>query len=195
MKEDILEQLVDCYLQSKGYFTRHNLKFKPRKDHKDFIVKQDSNHSDIDVIGYNPCLPSPDNIWVVSCKSWQAGFSVNEKIKQIVKNKRLGGKESWRYFRELVVDKWADALIEEVKKATGSKRFTYVTAVTSIKGDRAIWEKEPMFLRKLRKNPIRIISLKDMIDDLTPTLTKTVVPSQFVRTLQLLKAAGFNLKV
>ena len=29
MKEDILEQLVDDYLQTEGYFTRHNLKFKP----------------------------------------------------------------------------------------------------------------------------------------------------------------------
>jgi hypothetical protein len=32
MKEDILEQLVDDWLQSRGYFTQHNLKFKPRPD-------------------------------------------------------------------------------------------------------------------------------------------------------------------
>ena len=28
MKEDILEQLVDDYLQAKGYFTRHNINFR-----------------------------------------------------------------------------------------------------------------------------------------------------------------------
>ncbi len=53
MKEDILEQLVDDYLQSQGYFTRHNIKFRPRKEHSEFNSRTDSNHSDIDVIGLN----------------------------------------------------------------------------------------------------------------------------------------------
>lgn len=35
MKEDILEQMVDEYLQHKGYFTRHNIKFRPAGDHAD----------------------------------------------------------------------------------------------------------------------------------------------------------------
>jgi hypothetical protein len=55
MKEDILEQLVDDFLLAKGYFTRHNVKFKPRADHPEFIPKDDSNHSDIDVLGYLRC--------------------------------------------------------------------------------------------------------------------------------------------
>ena len=54
MKEDILEQLVDDYLQSQGYFTRHNIKFRPRSDHPDFVKLKDSNHSDIDVVGFHP---------------------------------------------------------------------------------------------------------------------------------------------
>jgi hypothetical protein len=29
MKEDVLEQLVDDYLMHQGYFTRHNIRFKP----------------------------------------------------------------------------------------------------------------------------------------------------------------------
>jgi hypothetical protein len=29
MKEDVLEQIVDDYLQFKGYFTTHNVRFKP----------------------------------------------------------------------------------------------------------------------------------------------------------------------
>jgi hypothetical protein len=45
MKKDILEQPVDDYLQGKGYLTRHNIRFRPNNH---------GNHSDIDVIGYNP---------------------------------------------------------------------------------------------------------------------------------------------
>ena len=33
MKEDVLEQVVEDYLQSRGYFTRHNVRFKPAPDH------------------------------------------------------------------------------------------------------------------------------------------------------------------
>jgi hypothetical protein len=69
MKEDILEQLVDDYLQVRGYFTRHNLKFRPKAEHPEFIRNQDSNHSDIDVLGYNPLLCGPARIMAVSCKS------------------------------------------------------------------------------------------------------------------------------
>ena len=43
MKEDILEQLVDEYLMHKGYFTMHNMKFKPRKDHPEYVTNKDSS--------------------------------------------------------------------------------------------------------------------------------------------------------
>ena len=59
MKEDILEQLVDDYLQYKGYFTRHNIKYRPSPQHPDFDKLQDSNHSDIDVLAINPLLSGP----------------------------------------------------------------------------------------------------------------------------------------
>ena len=72
----MLEQLVDDDLQAKGYFTRHNIKFKPRVDHPDFVTKDDSDHSDIDVLGYHPLLSGPARVFAVSCKSWQGGFNV-----------------------------------------------------------------------------------------------------------------------
>ena len=87
MKEDILEQLVDDYLQAKGYFTRHNIKFKPRPDHPDFVTKDDSNHSDIDVIGYHPRLLGPARVVAVSCKSWQGGFNVEAGLRDIATNR------------------------------------------------------------------------------------------------------------
>ena len=49
-KEDILEQIVEEYLVHNGHFVQHNIKFLPRKDHPDFVLKKDSNHSDIDVL-------------------------------------------------------------------------------------------------------------------------------------------------
>jgi hypothetical protein len=65
-KEDILEQLVEEFLIHRGYFVRHNVKFLPRKDHPDFISNLDSNHSDIDVLAFNPLLQGADRIWAVS---------------------------------------------------------------------------------------------------------------------------------
>jgi len=62
MKEDILEQLVDDYLQTKGYFTRHNIKFEPDRSHPDYAVRKDDNHSDIDVIGYNLRKEAADRV-------------------------------------------------------------------------------------------------------------------------------------
>src|ERR1039457_2960507 len=57
--EDILEQLVEEFLIHRGYFVRHNVKFLPRKDHADFSSKLDSNHSDIDVLAFNPRRQGP----------------------------------------------------------------------------------------------------------------------------------------
>ena len=42
MKEDILEKMVDEYLQHKGYFTRHNIKFRPAGDHVEYDTRQDA---------------------------------------------------------------------------------------------------------------------------------------------------------
>ena len=53
MKEDVLEQVVDDYLQTQGYFTRHNLRFKPDPGHPQYVSRDDSVPSDVDVIGFN----------------------------------------------------------------------------------------------------------------------------------------------
>lgn len=82
---------------SKGYFTRHNIKFKPRTDHPDFITKDDSNHSDIDVIGYHPRLSGPARVVAVSCKSWQGGFNVEAGLRDIAANRRVSGREAWKF--------------------------------------------------------------------------------------------------
>lgn len=192
MKEDILEQLVDNYLQAKGYFTRHNVKFKPRTDHPDFVTKDDSNHSDIDVIGYHPCLSGPARVVAVSCKSWQGGFNVEAGLRDIAVNRRVSGREAWKFFRELLRPKWSEAFRTAVERETGSQEFTYVIAVTVLKGDASRWENEPRFQEAMHHNPIEIWTLADMLTELFPSLGTTVASSQLGRTLQLIKACGWN---
>ncbi|MFL6210899.1 MAG: hypothetical protein ACJ74W_18775 [Pyrinomonadaceae bacterium] len=191
MKEDVLEQIVDDYLQTRGYFTRHNLKFRPRTGHPDFIRNQDSNHSGIDVLGYHPQRSGPERVMAVSCKSWQSGFKVRSMIADLEGNKIRSGREAWKAVRELIQPKWSEAFIETVQSATGSTEFTYVTAVTAIKGDRSVWENYPRFRNAMQGNPVRILSLNEMLTELVPSLSTTVAASQLGRILQLLKAAGY----
>src|SRR5580693_8999787 len=107
-KEDILEQIVEEYLVHKGYFVQHNIKFLPRKDHPEFILNQDSNHSDIDVIGYHPMIEGDRKVVVVSCKSWQSGFNPAGEIRAIEGEKIRRGRQAWQSFRELTAPKWSE---------------------------------------------------------------------------------------
>jgi hypothetical protein len=192
MKEDILEQLVDEYLQHQGYFTRHNIKFKPDANHLEYNSQQDSVSSDIDVIGINPNLQGPERVMVVTCKSWQQGFRPHYWIKAIEQNKIVSGREAWRAFRELSNDKWGQSFIRKIQEMTGSREFTYVTAVTAIKGDRTSWETCADFTRRLENNKIKLLTFEDMLVELYPIVTTTQASSTIGRVLQLIKASGWK---
>ena len=190
IKEDILEQIVEDYLLHKGYFVRHNVKFRPRKDHPDFISNQDSNHSDIDVLGYHPTKVGDDKVLAVSCKSWQGGFNPSKELTAILNNKKLGGRDAWKVYRELTCPKWSEAFLKAIKDATGVDRFTYVTAVTFTAGtDKAQWESHESFQQALCGNPIQIITLREMIDEIAGELSKTLATTEVGRMLQLFRAA------
>lgn len=193
MKEDILEQLVDEFLQLKGYFTIHNVKFHPSANDPGYAAKQDCVDSDVDVIGFNPRLRGHDRVWVVSCKSWQAGFSPKEWVTRIERNKFVSGRHAWKAFRELIKEKWANALIRKVKECTGSSKFTYVTAVTRLKGgERSRWEEHPLFRKNLRRNPILILTLDEILREVFKETKKTVAGSEVGRLVQLMKASGWK---
>lgn len=192
-KEDILEQLVEEYLIHNGYFVRHNIKFLPRKDHPDFVKNQDSNHSDIDVLGYNPLLEGSDRICAVSCKSWQFGFNPATELRNISNGKVVRGRKAWKAFRELATDKWAEAFIEAIRLSCGTDRFTYVLAVAKLTGDKDVWEQHQEFLDRLNGNPIKIITFREMIDNIYPALSTTLASSEVGRMLQMFKAAGINI--
>jgi hypothetical protein len=192
MKEDILEQLVDDYLMFNGFFTIHNLKFLPSATDPEYVKNKDSVASDIDVVGYHPRREGADRIWVVSCKSWQGGFDPVARITAIEANKIQYGRAAWKSFRELVKKKWADALIAEIEKLTDSTKFTYVTAVTKLKGDASVWQEHKTFRDNLRGNPIKILALQDMLSDLYKKTNTTVASSEVGRLLQVIKASGWK---
>ena len=191
-KEDILEQIVEEYLVHKGYFVQHNLKFLPRKDHPDFVSNQDSNHSDIDVIGYHPLIKDERKVMVVSCKSWQRGFNPASEIDAIVNDKLRRGRRAWQAFRELTVPKWSEAFIEAIKNTTGADCFTYVTAVTRLAGDKSIWETHQPFRDALGGNPVTILTFHEMVAEIQSKLTTTLAATEVGRMLQLFSAADMK---
>jgi hypothetical protein len=191
-KEDILEQLVEEYLIHRGYFVRHNIKFKPDKSDEERNSRDDSVPSDIDVIGYNPNLSGADRVWAVSCKSWQGGLRAEAMLDAIRKNKIVSGKVAWKGFRELVKPKWARAFRAAVKSATGQDQFTYVLAVAHIKGEKRSWEQDEGFREQIGNNPLKIITVGEIVTDIFGGLTTTPAGSEVGRLLQLLKAAGIT---
>lgn len=193
-KEDILEQIVEEYLVHKGYFVQHNFKFLPRKDHPDFVLNQDSNHSDIDVIGYHPRLEGDDKVVVVSCKSWQNGFNPRSEISAIEQGKIRRGRQAWQAFRELTVPKWSEGFRFAVSQATGSERFTYLTAVARLSGDRSAWESYEPFRAALGGNPLKIVTFREMVQEIQGKLTTTLASTEVGRMLQMFLAADMKVK-
>jgi len=192
MKEDILEQLVDDYLMFNGFFTIHNVKFLPSTTDPEYIKNKDSVASDIDVVGFHPLWEGADRVWVVSCKSWQGGFDPIARIAGIDSGKIMYGREQWKSFRELVKKKWADALIAKIEKLTGSTQVAYVTAVTKLRGDAKVWQEHKPFRDNLRGNPIRVLTLQEMLSDLYKKTNTTVASSEVGRLLQVIKASGWK---
>jgi hypothetical protein len=194
MKEDVLEQVLDDYLMHRGYFTRHNLRFKPSQSHVAFEKRADSVASDIDVIGIHPLLEGEERVAVVSCKAWQGGFNPASKVAEITGNKIISGREAWKGFRELCQPKWSEAFLAAIEAATGARRFTYYTVVTKLlnRDSREQWEGNPAFRAAIDGNPIRILTLTEMLDYLWGALTQTPAASEIGRAIQLMKAAEWR---
>ena len=154
MKEDVLEQVVEDYLHLKGYFTRHNLRFRPDPEHPEFISRDDSVPSDVDVVGINPKANGVGRVWVVSCKSWQVGFNAEGKLKEMRGEKKNPKRATWRHFRELWVPKWNEAFRQAVEDETGARDFTYSLAVTKLTGSfdaeasAKLWREDPTIARE-----------------------------------------------
>jgi hypothetical protein len=197
MKEDILEQIVDDYLKFSGYFTRHNIPFKPRTDHPEYIADADRVPSDVDVVGVQPNKPPGESVIVVTCKSWQKGFNPRKKLTQLREDGGPKKKPTWHHFRELWKPKWSEAFLDEIERLTGQRKFAYRIAVTKFQGEDPQrwaneWGQDPTIAANLPGCSIGFPSLEDMWSPLLRDLTLTPAPSQLGRLVQLLKAAGLT---
>jgi len=192
MKEDVLEQVVDDYLKFNGYFTIHNVGFRPRSDHADYISTQDSVRSDVDVVGYHPGKQGVDRVVVVSCKAWQAGFDATAKLAELRGEKKNPKRATWRHFRELWIPKWSEAFRDTILKLTGESSFAYRIAVTRLQGDADAWGTDPTISTNLSGCSIGFLPLEEMWAMMLAELTTTPAPSEIGRLAQLLKAAGLT---
>lgn len=189
MKEDVLEQIVDDYLNLKGYFTIHNVKFKPAADDKAFNKAKDSVASDIDVVGVNPRLRGIKRVWAVSCKAWQSGFDATHILKQLNGEAKAGKRETWKYYRELWEPRWSEAFRREILDRTGANNFRYSIAVTHLKGDGAAWGRDPRIRSNLAGSSFSFLTLEDMWREYLGAIGTAPQPSAIGRLAQVLKAA------
>lgn len=197
MKEDVLEQVVEDYLQLNGYFTTHNVSFKPDKEHAEYVSREDSVPSDIDVVGYRPQATGVGKVMAVSCKAWQDGFDPRAKLRGLreglPKNNR---RKTWHQFRELWKPKWSTAFHDAVANLTGEREFTYCIAVTWLKGGltadeaAALWSSDETIRANLNGCTFRFLTLEEMWTKVVAEATLRPAPSEIGRLAQLLKAAG-----
>ena len=191
MKEDVLEQIVDDYLQMQGYFTTHNVRFNPPKD-EHYVAKDDSVPSDIDVVGLHPKLTGPTGSWSVSCKSWQSGFAAPLILAQLRGKAKNPKRRTELRFRELWIPRWAAGFRQRIEEITGERTFTYCLAVTRLRGDGSAWASDATIRECLGGNPLRFLSLEEMWGTVLSTVTTTPASSEMGRLAQLLKAAGLT---
>ena len=191
-KEDVLEQVAEEYLLHQGYFVQHNVKYRPRSDHPEHDHNKDSVNSDIDVVGLHPGLQGAKRVMVVSCKSWQGGFKPSTVLEKIESGGKVSGREAWIGYRELCIPKWSDAFCRKIREITGSDEFTYVLAVTVVKGDKSVWENHKRFRDAINGNPIAVLTFREMVRQIQSDLTTTPAATEIGRLLQLSKAAGID---
>jgi len=185
MVNDILEQVVEDYFRDKGYFTQHNVKYRPDEKGLKYSV-----HSDVDVVGIHPKKIGKDKVVVINCKSWQNGLDIQSRLKIFTENpqKKIAGKESWKPFRELADATWARALKKKIFEITGQKKFILYLAVARYKGNEAEWENFPLFKKNLSGCEIRLIDMETMLSEVYKILGTTPAHSELSRLLQLIKA-------
>lgn len=211
MKEDILEQIVaDWFVAQDGWFVKHNVKFRPSKDDAQYNSKQDSVHSDIDILAFSPIGRSGNEVAVVTCKSWQSGFDAKKWLAVLEgeaqyneRTQDFQKREGWKYFRELVSTKWLCAFLKTIQQQTGKTSFTYYIAVTKLSGrDAQMYRKKlessailkERFLKHGAEINIKIITIDELVKDILNRFdgkeTTVVESTDIGRTLQLLNAAG-----
>jgi hypothetical protein len=191
-KEDILEQIVEEYLIHRGYFVQRNIKYRPDKNDPGYQSKKDSVNSDIDVLAFNPREKGYRRVLVFNIKSYQSGFDFKSVIDRINSNGIINGRNAHLSYRELCIPRWSKAFLKAIQVRTNETKFTHVLAVTLPKGNSSLWTNCQRFIDAMEGNRFEVLSLKQMVDAIEPTLTTTPAATDIGRTLQLFRAAGLR---
>jgi hypothetical protein len=192
MKEDVLEQVVDDYLKFRGYFTVHNVSFRPNAADPEYEANKDRVPSDVDVVGFHPLRGGIDKVVVVSCKSWQTGFDADYWLELLTGEKKVGKRYAWQFFRELWVPKWSQAFRDKVYDLTAVREFSYCIAVTDLRGDASAWSENARIAQNLPGCSVGFLPLATIWATLLAELTTRPAASEIGRLAQLLKAAGLT---
>jgi hypothetical protein len=196
MVNDILEQIAEDYFRCQGYFTQHNIKYRPELSNPSIEQSRKySVNSDIDILAIHPLKTDISRVIVISCKSWQGGLNITQSLNDFTKNPKIlrSGREVWKYYREIVDPVWAQALKQMVRGLTGTDKFIFYDAVIKYRGKKEDWEEFSLFKKVLSNCPVKIIDLKTMVNDLCKQITNTPAHSELSRLLQLVKASGGKL--
>ena len=214
MKEDILEQIAeDFYSKRVGYFTKHNIKYRPSKEEPTYIAKYDSVHSDIDLIIID--AHERNKIITVSCKSWQGGFNIS-KFKNTLENalnkqpsKTTGKRDDWCAFRELCIHRWTNSFLKILRNElnvvdTQEIELEYVILCTKItrgslkdKSDFENSEAIKKYFKQKKVNlKLKVITIDEMIAGIIKIMNEKDTPyvenTHLSRTLQLMIASGMK---
>lgn len=183
MINDVLEQLAEDYFRHLGYFTQHNIKYRPNRRGPAYNV-----HSDVDIIAINPKKKGMDRVFVASCKSWHGGLHITRELRRLRENYR----RTRQTFRELAMPVWSRALKNKVKDITGQKRFVfYLICVSYDSQYRQTWEENRTFKINLRGCRIKLLDFKTMIDALKEEASSiTPAHSEVTRLLQFINHSG-----
>jgi hypothetical protein len=144
MKEDICEQFVEDWLVSEpDRFAKHKVKFRPNSGNDGYRSKQDSMYSDIGFLAISGVLAGQERVRVVTCKSWQGGFDPRTTLATLEtdagyneRSDKVQPREKWKYYRELVSNKWMAAFDYNIEDETGQRDFENIVAVTKLRGTR-----------------------------------------------------------
>ncbi len=177
MINDVLEQLAEDYFRHEGYFTQHNVKYRPSMRDPAHNV-----HSDIDIIGIHPTKSGIDKVIVVNAKSYLGGLNINWHLNSSNRNKLE------KRFREMMLPVWAKALREKVKQLTGRDKFIiYTVCVSYREADKRRWLENETFLKNTKGCRIEILDAKTMFEEIWKTsLSRTPAHSELSRLLQMI---------
>lgn len=183
MINDVLEQIAEDYFRHQGYFTQHNVKYKPHKTGPAYAV-----HSDVDIVGIHPNEKGIKRVIVASCKSWYGGLHIEGTLRHL----HSGNKKARKTFREIAMLVWSKALKQKIKAITGQDKFIFYLICTKYDyRTKYLWEQERIFRRNLKDCGIKLLDMKTMIQDIQPAVfITTPAHSELSRLLQMIHHSG-----